>query len=288
MKRFQFLFGLLLLCPICVVSWAEGVRYEASLHESSWDSSGTRMQCTLSHEIPAYGKALFVRNAGGQLTFSLRPKLRPPKAKEVRLISSAPPWKHDRANEPIRNIPVFKGRSRIDLEGEHSTRIFDELVQGMSPTFGYIDPVDGGVSMEVVLSPVWLGPALSEFKTCVANLLPFSYEQIRRSELSFDFGSSGLIPDVLERANQLAEFVQEDKGIRRVKIEGHTDDVGHYRYNSKLGKRRAEVVKNCLLAKGVAADKIVVRSYGERKPEASNKTDAGRAKNRRVVVTLER
>ncbi len=288
LKRPRFLLGLSLLFLAGGTCRAGGARHEASLHQSHWGYSGSPLQCTLVHEIPAYGKALFIRSAGGGLIFSLRPRIRPPQVKEVRLTTGAPPWRHGEVKASPWRIPVPKGRLNIDLDGRYSARIFEQLAQGMSPTFGYIDPVNGGVEMEVVLSPVWLGPALAEFRSCIANLLPFSYEQIRRSALLFDFGSSRLLPKARERANQLAEFVLADKGVRRISIEGHTDNLGRASYNYRLGRRRAEAVKSLLLAKGVAAKKIVVRSHGERRPGASNKTDAGRAQNRRVVIRLER
>ena len=67
---------------------------------------------------------------------------------------------------------------------------------------------------------------------------------------------------------------------------GHTDSVGSDAYNQRLSVRRANAVKAYLVSQGVAADRIVVEGKGESKPVATNKTAAGRAKNRRVEVEV--
>jgi len=71
-------------------------------------------------------------------------------------------------------------------------------------------------------------------------------------------------------------------------VEGHTDNVGSAAYNNKLSLERARAVKNILLEKGVSADKIHVQGAGFSKPIASNDTKEGRAKNRRVDITVKR
>lgn len=287
MRKTQQFFTLIGLLITCNSFGAEVVSYGATLHESQWGSTGSRMRCTLLHEIPQYGKVLFTRNAGEGITFSLRPKMQLPAVQEVQLVSMAPSWKHDRKDEVLWNIPTSKNQKRIDLNGEYSLRLFNELVQGMAPTFNYLDPIDGSTKVLTTLSPVWLGPALAEFTTCIANLFPYNFEQIRHSRYYFDFGSSALLPDTIERVDLLAEFILANKHIRRIKIDGHTDNVGRRYYNDSLGYRRAEALLGYLIEKGIDEEKISIRTYGEKKPEASNKTPEGRAINRRIFVTLE-
>jgi len=67
-------------------------------------------------------------------------------------------------------------------------------------------------------------------------------------------------------------------------IEGHTDSVGSDAYNQQLSERRAESVKAYLVSKGIAESRIETKGYGESQPVASNDTEAGRAKNRRVEL----
>jgi OOP family OmpA-OmpF porin len=67
-----------------------------------------------------------------------------------------------------------------------------------------------------------------------------------------------------------------------VTLEGHTDSVGSVEYNQRLSERRANAVRQYLIEKGIASSRIRVVGYGKLRPIADNKTDDGRAINRRV------
>ena len=72
-----------------------------------------------------------------------------------------------------------------------------------------------------------------------------------------------------------------------VEIQGHTDDTGGTRYNDELGQRRADEVRRYLSRQyGIALNRMSTISYGDTLPVAPNKTRAGRAQNRRVVVVV--
>ncbi len=70
----------------------------------------------------------------------------------------------------------------------------------------------------------------------------------------------------------------------KVEVAGHTDSGGARARNIKLSLARAESVRAYLIMKGVPAERLVARGYGPDSPIASNKTDAGRALNRRVEL----
>ena len=69
-------------------------------------------------------------------------------------------------------------------------------------------------------------------------------------------------------------------------IEGHTDSVGSKKSNQALSERRANAVRDYLIANGISADRLTAKGYGEDNPIADNKTRAGRKENRRVEVKL--
>ena len=103
----------------------------------------------------------------------------------------------------------------------------------------------------------------------------------------FKFGKA-LMPD--EAKADLDQLVQQLKAEPKgafIEIEGHTDNAGPNEINYKLGLDRAEAVKRYLYEQHqVPLHKINVISYGEEKPIAPNKTKAGRAQNRRVVIKV--
>jgi OOP family OmpA-OmpF porin len=71
----------------------------------------------------------------------------------------------------------------------------------------------------------------------------------------------------------------------KIEVGGHTDSVGTDDYNMALSQRRAETVRDYLISKGIAADRLTAKGYGETKPVADNATAEGRFKNRRVELT---
>ena len=75
-------------------------------------------------------------------------------------------------------------------------------------------------------------------------------------------------------------------GIDKVRVEGHTDNVGSHRYNDRLAWRRAASVARELVRAGLGERGIERLGYGATKPVADNGTPAGRAQNRRVVITV--
>ena len=72
----------------------------------------------------------------------------------------------------------------------------------------------------------------------------------------------------------------------KLNVAGHTDWIGSDAYNQKLSDGRAASVMNYIVGKGVDASRVKSKGYGETTPIADNKTAAGRAKNRRVELTL--
>lgn len=69
-----------------------------------------------------------------------------------------------------------------------------------------------------------------------------------------------------------------------IMVDGHTDSTGPQSYNQALSLQRALTVTNTLVADGLDKDRIVIRSFGESKPIASNESSEGRAENRRAEV----
>jgi peptidoglycan-associated lipoprotein len=92
-----------------------------------------------------------------------------------------------------------------------------------------------------------------------------------------------------EAKTRLMDFVQklktENKNVY-IEIQGHTDTTGSKEINKRLGEERADAVRAFLNQNGVALNRIATISYGDTQPVASNKTRAGRAQNRRVVLIV--
>jgi len=104
---------------------------------------------------------------------------------------------------------------------------------------------------------------------------------------NFKFGKAALPEEAQTEIDQLVAQLKANPNGAYIEIEGHTDNVGAKDNNYKLGLERAETVKRYLYEHHqVPLHKINVISYGEEKPIAPNKTKAGRAQNRRVVIKV--
>jgi OOP family OmpA-OmpF porin len=101
--------------------------------------------------------------------------------------------------------------------------------------------------------------------------------------IEFDTGKDTLRPD---SGPLLGEIVSLLKGNAELKlaVEGHTDNVGNAKANEALSRKRADSVKKFLVAQGIAAARLSTNGFGDKKPVADNRTEAGRAKNRRVEL----
>lgn len=101
------------------------------------------------------------------------------------------------------------------------------------------------------------------------------------NNIFFDTDKAVLKTASYPELNRLLKYLEE-KDIKRIQIDGHTDDVGRDEYNQKLSERRAKAVYNFFRQNGIDADRLVSKGYGESKPVVANDSDANRAKNRRV------
>jgi outer membrane protein OmpA-like peptidoglycan-associated protein len=101
----------------------------------------------------------------------------------------------------------------------------------------------------------------------------------------FDTGKSTLKPSSNKALNDLAEVLKLKKKMV-IEIQGHTDNMGTEESNLKLSQSRAEAVKKYLVAKGIGADRVTAKGYGQTMPVADNSSEEGRAKNRRTSVKV--
>jgi outer membrane protein OmpA-like peptidoglycan-associated protein len=97
----------------------------------------------------------------------------------------------------------------------------------------------------------------------------------------FEFNKYSLKKESFSELNRLYAFLAKHQNLR-IEIAGHTDNIGSADHNKKLSEQRAHAVMDYLLKKGVSAQAMLAKGYGPDMPIDDNKTESGRAKNRRV------
>ncbi len=172
--------------------------------------------------------------------------------------------------DTVRNIRSHGGEFVLSLPTGKKYAAFVEAEGYLfSGTPFFLDEAESPpfYEVEIKLSPVKKGAALT-----LRNVF-------------FQTGSATLSA---ESAPELDKVVRLMSANPKVKIElgGHTDNVGGADFNLKLSTARAEAVKTYLMQKGVAAERIVARGYGETSPVAPNDTPEGRAANRRTELKI--
>lgn len=119
------------------------------------------------------------------------------------------------------------------------------------------------------------------------SLVKVTEQKIEITEkVFFKTNSAKILPKSFNLLDQVASVLKNYKHLRKVRIEGHTDSVGNKRKNKKLSQQRAESVRDYLVEKGVAAERLLVEGVGPDKPISSNKTARGREMNRRVEFVI--
>ena len=124
------------------------------------------------------------------------------------------------------------------------------------------------------------GVKVDEFG-CPLFILPEFTENIL-----FDTGKYTLKQTSHETLDKIFEILSEMPNVK-VKVQGHTDNVGNARSNLKLSQNRAAAVMSYLEKKGISQDRMIAQGFGDENPIADNATDEGRQKNRRVEFHLE-
>ncbi len=104
-------------------------------------------------------------------------------------------------------------------------------------------------------------------------------------DVLFDTGRAELKPGAERSLDQLVTFMTQNPE-RNVAVEGYTDSMGSDGSNQILSERRSNAVKNALIVRGIAPNRVSATGYGEARPVASNDNAAGRQQNRRVEIVI--
>lgn len=156
---------------------------------------------------------------------------------------------------------------------------------GLSFSFGGAKKVVEEAKAEPAAPVEEVKPAPVEEKSQVAR----DIEEKGKATLNveFDFDKSTIKKGFYNDIDEVVSVMKQYPDVN-IEIDGHTDSIGTAAYNKKLSQRRADAVKKYMVEKGgIAADRLTAIGHGEDKPIASNKTNEGRQKNRRVEAVAD-
>lgn len=263
-------------------------RYQAPVDESSWQFEGNGLNCRLSHKIPLYGNAYFQKASGKNqsIDFKLSYKRNPVPTKKAEVIAVPPAWHRDQSTVELGETTTQQGQYIFSAKNMATWRLLNQLEAGKFPTFLYQEFADVTEDISVSISAVGFRKKYAEFLDCINSLATYNLNELKKITLHFDFAKESIRPVYRAKLNALAQYIKYDPSVEVVFINGHTDSKGAKSYNDKLSQRRVTSVKKALQLDGVPDKRFNTNAYGERRPKASNRSESGRAKNRRVYIQI--
>ena len=121
--------------------------------------------------------------------------------------------------------------------------------------------------------------------TTIQVVRPAPIVELTFEDVYFDFDRSSLRPDAMRLLDDAVAKLQANP-TKNLVIEGHTCNIGTAEYNLALGERRARSVLDYLASRGVGANRLETRSYGEETPKFDNAREETRRLNRRAALVV--
>ncbi|PXX88762.1 hypothetical protein DIT71_17230 [Marinobacter vulgaris] len=260
----------------------QAATYGAGIENSQWYLSESVFECTLVHQVPGYGRAVFRHRAGESLSFFLEsetPMMRPGRGM---LVVEAPSWRPGTAPRPLGRVNVDDSRRPVSLDSRLAMSMVQGLLEGMDPTVTRESWYDSS-PVRVKVSNINFAGQFSGYRACTSGLLPVNYDQVKRSRIPFSSGSTSLSGADRELLDDIVAYVQADSTVERIFVDGHTDSSGSRIDNRALSEERANVVAEYLIGEGVDADIVTVRAHADQYPVSGSPAD-----NRRTTIRLQR
>ncbi len=154
------------------------------------------------------------------------------------------------------------------------------VVKGGKETWVRLDVWNAGSLYDLTILEI---TAMKQEVTADAMYDALSKDGFIALYINFDTGKSEIKPEAQGTIEQIAALMTGHADLK-IGIEGHTDNVGTPAANKTLSEQRAKAVMAAVAAKGVAAARMTAAGWGQEKPVADNRSEDGRAKNRRVEI----
>jgi outer membrane protein OmpA-like peptidoglycan-associated protein len=119
-----------------------------------------------------------------------------------------------------------------------------------------------------------------------ANVVIVNKEIVIKKQIHFETDSAVIKGDSSSLMEEIADVIQHNANIKRIEVQGHTDNTGTPDHNMQLSQARAESVKAWLTSHGVEGSRLEAKGYGATRPRVPNVTAANRAQNRRVQFVI--
>jgi outer membrane protein OmpA-like peptidoglycan-associated protein len=265
------------------VSVAE--QFQPAITDTQWELVTSPIECTLRQPIRDFGEAKFGQVAGSPFSLMFQTATQPSKKGNVTFEVAEAPWQNSEQRQDLVIVKTRQGQTRFDIAGVNAHQALNHINEGRFPTIFYLSQ-HSNQEINVLMSTVHLQDYLPQFEQCLIDILPYSFKDIENLTVNFELEKTELGDREKFALMKVVNFVKADPNIRKIALSGHTDNHGRKRLNQALSDERAAVVKNFLMDNGIPENLITIASHLELTPVMSNKTQTGRAHNRRTEIEV--
>lgn len=300
-----------------VTAHAGEIRYAARLDQSVWRVQASQTQCVLSHAIPDYGQARFIRRPGQGLGFSIDLPVAATLAESAVVRAVPPPWKHNAVEQDLSIHPVPLSADTLALDEADARAMYAALERGMYVEIAYRP----GTDMVVVLSVVRFLEVADDFQACEASLSKDAVVNVTKANAratkthTANAGTSGKSRSLGKPDVESASAMPTDMAIAdaTVKFEGPDDKFSETVLITLTGiarefvlqkrhaglkvvisgatesdavyQKRASAIKTYLANQGLPADRIQILKRGQLPTGKNIQPEAPSANALRVHLT---
>ena len=278
----------LIIASLLFTSSVYAEEFQAPVTDTNWHVTESPLECSLMQTIPSFGQAGFYRRNGQALQLKFITDSLSAEQDTVLLEMSAAPWQNTEQYDTLATLPTISGQREFIFDGVLAQQALAKMQDGRFPIIRYQSQSYNG-DTTVKLSTVKFNDSLPAFQQCLSNLYPDSFDEIRKLTVYFESEKANLDKASINALTRVAEYVKVDDSVNQIIITSHTDSFGRKRLNVPLSEARAKTIRDFFVSKyEVPAEKIVLRSFVDHDPAATNKTPKGRAYNRRAEIELVR
>jgi len=276
----------LLLPFIFFISTINAEQFQAPLTNTQWQVIESPLKCTLSQNIPGFGHAKFTRQSGEVFSLIFTTQSHPSTQTNVRFEIAEAPWQNSDERLHLISVPTQAKQTKFILSGKLAKQALTHMEEGRFPAITYRSH-NSTEDISALFSTVHLNDSITAFKQCLNDMHPDTYEDIRKLTIYFALEAAELSEKDQTALSRVANYVKVDPSVKRIMINGHTDNHGRKRLNIPLSEARALTVKNFLIEQGnIPENKIITSFHREFIPSTTNKTKTGRAYNRRAEIEV--
>jgi sodium-type flagellar protein MotY len=255
-------------------------QYMPAMDQAQWQISGDQFQCTMQQNLGAMATLGFSKEPARSIEMQLTMHASHLELQDVQGQIVTAGWQQNQQAPLVQLSPVFIN-TKMARFIEQVPLVMQQLQQGYWLQLTLDMP---GQEITLTVPSIKSSSALADFQSCIDKLLPLSWAQAREYQLFYHQSERQPSADDIAYLKTLARYIQQDSKVKKVLIDGYTDDMGTSIANRVMSEERADEVASHLMDFGVSKNKLEIRAHGNRYPAAAGtKTQSH---NRRVLIRL--